>query len=713
MTRCPICLAGLVFVGVSPMLSTDSTLRYPAARIDNVVEKIHGVEVADPYRWLEDSTSPEVRSWVDQENVLTHSILDRLPCRPAIRARLGELLDVGTIGAPTPRKGRYFYTKRAGKQNQSVLYVREGLRGPDHVLVDPNEMAADGTVALDWWYPSSDGRLVAYGVSKNGSEHSTLHIRDVSTGRELADTIDRTRYCSLAWLPDASAFYYTRYPAAGSVPASEENYHVHVYFHQLGADPEKDPKVFGAGRPAEDMPVVQLSPDGRWLAVTEEQGWAKSEVFLKDLQASSGFVALAEKVNAVYEPIVRNDAIYLRTNHGASRYRVYRVDPSRPERANWSEVISEGEDVLESFAAVGEYIVGLYMHDASSRLRVFDRLGKALREVKLPALGSIAGLSSEWDGHEVLFGFQSITIAPSIYHVDLPSEKMELWQRLSAPIEESAYEVEQVRYSSRDGTPITMFLAHRKGLAKDGRNPTLLTGYGGFNVNLTPGFAASRFVFLDQGGVLAIPNLRGGGEYGEAWHQAGMLAHKQKVFDDFIAAARWLVDHRYTNPEKLAIQGGSNGGLLVGAALTQAPELFRAVVCAVPLLDMVRYHKFLIARLWIPEYGSAEDREQFAWLYAYSPYHHVRSGTAYPAVLLEAAESDSRVDALHARKMTARLQAATSSYRPILLRIETRAGHGAGKPRTKLLNEQTDTWSFLFWQLGVDPAAVQGDRKGA
>jgi prolyl oligopeptidase len=684
------------------MLSArDHQWSYPPTRIDNVVETLHGVKVVDPYRWLEDADNPEVKEWVAKQNALTESVLAKLPGRQKIQGRLSQLLDIGTLGTPIPRKGQYFYTKREGQQNQAILYVREGLRGKDRILVDPNTLAKDGTVALDWWFPSRDGRLMAYGLSKNGSEQSTLYVRDVATGKDLPDVMERTRYCSLAWLPDGKGFYYTRYPTIGSVPRNEENYHRHVYFHLLGTDPTKDPKVFGEGRPAEDMPAVQLSPDGRWLVVTEHQGWAKSEVFFKDLQKDTPFAPLVEKVNAVFDVTVRNDRLYVHTNEKAPRYRVFQVDPLQPARNDWQETIPEGQDVLNSLAAIGDYLAALYMHQASSLLRLFDRAGHPIEEVKLPTLGTVAGVGGEWDGQELLFGFQSFTLAPSVYRVDLPTRKESLWEQVETGIDFSAYEVEQVKYPSKDGTLITMFLAHQKNFKPDGKTPTLLYAYGGFNISLTPTFNPSRFVFLEQGGLIAIPNLRGGGEYGEEWHQAGMLGKKQNVFDDYLAAAEWLLKEKYTDRAHLVIQGGSNGGLLMGAALTQRPDLFKAVVCQVPLLDMVRYHKFLIARLWIPEYGSADEPEQFKWLHAYSPYHHVKDGTAYPAVLLEAAESDSRVDALHACKMAARLQAATSSDQPILLRLETKAGHGAGKPRGKMLDELTDTWSFVFWQLGM------------
>ena len=678
---------------------------YPATKKDNVVEKLHGVEVADPYRWLENADSPATKEWTEKQNALTRRTLEKLPGRDKIHDRLSTLLEIGTLGTPAPVKGKYFYTKRDGKQNQAILYVREGLDGKDRVLVDPNALAADGTITLDWWFPSRDAALLAYGLSSNGNELSTLHVLDVKTGKELTDTIERTRACSLAWLPDGTGFYYTRYPKPGDVAKGEETYHRHVFFHQLGDDPAKDKEVWGKGRPKEDWPTVTLSPNGQWLFVTAQKGWAKNEVFFKNrfTRLESEFAPLVQNVEALFHITARNDRFYVHTNDQAPRYRLYEVDPTKPGRQNWKEIIPEGKDVLEGIAAIGDGLIAMYSHNATARLELVDKSGKSLQGIKLPTLGSVAGLGGEWDGSELLFGFQSFTVPPSVYRFDLKTKESSLWGQVKADIDFDKYTVEQVTYPSKDKTPITMFLAHKKGIEKDGTNPTLLTGYGGFNIALTPTFNASRFLFLERGGVFAVANLRGGSEYGEDWHKAGMLGKKQNVFDDFIAAAEWLINEKYTSRDKLAIQGGSNGGLLVGAAMTQRPDLFRAVVCQVPLLDMVRYHKFLIARLWIAEYGSPDDAQQFKWLYAYSPYHHVKDGTAYPATLLMAAESDTRVDALHARKMAARLQAATSSDAPILLRIETKAGHGAGKPRAKVVEELTDVYSFLFWQLGMKP----------
>jgi len=682
--------------------SAEGSSMREAIRTESVVEQIHGVSVADPYRWLEDDDSPDVRSWVAAQNGKTRAALDPIPGRAKIRERLETLVSIGSISTPAVRKERLFYSRREGRMNQPVLYVREGLRGSDRVLLDPNPLSADGTVALDWSYVSEDGRYLAYGVSQSGSEQSTLRVRDVGTGVDLPDQIPHTRACSVAWEPSSRGFYYTRYPAPGTVPEGQENYNRRVFHHTLGDDPAKDSLVFGEGREPDAWPNVDLSPDGRWLVVEESKGWSRTQVYLKDLKSEDGFKPVVEGEEALYGVAALNDRLIIHTNEGAPTYRVFTADPRRPGRANWIEVIPPSEEILQGLRIVGGRIVAEYLKDASSRLRIFSMDGRLEKEIDLPTLGSVSALGGEWDGKDIYFGFTSFTVPPSVYHHDIRSGTTALWEKVSAPIDPAAYEIRQVRYPSKDRTMISMFVILPKGVARDGGQRVLLTGYGGFNVSLTPTFDRDNFLWLERGGAVAIPNLRGGGEYGETWHRAGMLANKQNVFDDFIAAAEYLIREGFTRSDRLAIQGGSNGGLLVGAALTQRPDLFRAVVCAVPLLDMVRYHRFQIARLWIPEYGSAEDPDQFRWLYAYSPYHHVKDGTAYPAVLLTAAESDSRVDPMHARKMAAQLQAATTAgERPILLRLETKAGHGAGKPLSKQLDEQTDVWSFLFWQLGV------------
>jgi prolyl oligopeptidase len=691
---------------------------YPPTRRQDLVETLHGVAVPDPYRWLESSDDPEVRAWTESQNDLTASVLSAVPGRERLRARLTELLGIGTISAPAVKRGRLFFTRREGRQLQPVLYWREGPDGEDRALVDPAVLEPDATAALDWWYPSPDGRLVAYGVSRSGDEKSVLSVVEVETGALLTDSIPHTRFCSLAWLPDSSGFYYTRYPTPGEVPAGDENYFRHVFFHRLGDDWRDDPKVFGEGRAREDMVGCALSPDGRWLLASASQGWAKNELYLQDTrEPERGFIPVVEGVPALFLASVQNDRLYIRTNDGASRYRLFAVDPREPRREAWAEIIPESDEVLDAHSVVGGRLVCEYLVRASARLRLHRLDGSPERELELPALGSLFGWGGEWDGDELYYGFTSFATPPTVYRHHLPSGETALWEQVSlvrdteeagvsevpAPVlNPDDYQVRQVEYPSRDGTPVTMFIVHRRDLPRDGQRPTLLYGYGGFNASMTPFFARAQVLLLERGGVYAVANLRGGGEYGEDWHRAGMLDRKQNVFDDCITAAEYLVREGYTSSERLAVQGGSNGGLLVGAAVTQRPDLFRAAVCQVPLLDMVRYHLFSIARLWIAEYGGAEDPEQFRWLHAYSPYHHVREGTRYPAMLITAAESDTRVDPLHARKFAAAIQRAQADpERPILLRIETKAGHGAGKPFTKQVDEATDLWSFLFRELSL------------
>jgi prolyl oligopeptidase len=680
----------------------------PKATPKPVEDTLHGHKIVDPYRYLEDSSSPETQEYVREELAYTRSLLDPLPGRDKIHARLEQLLTIGNLNTPQLGGKYYFYTRREGTQNQPVLYVREGVEGKDRVLVDANQLAADGTVALDWWEPTHDGKYVAYGTSPSGSEMSTLHIIETATGKLLSDTIERTRACSLAWKLDDSGFYYTRYPKKDEVPEGQEVYNRHVFYHVLGSDPAKDPLIFGEGRNPQDWPNVALSNDNRWLLITVEQGWTKSELYLQDLKAGSPAVRITTGKEFLYGGDVFNNKIYILTNEDAPRYRVLVADAARPTRENWKEIIPQNDAVLQGTGVFGGNLMAVYEKNAASQLRLFNLNGKVLTDISLPGLGSVAGLGGTWDRDETFFGFQSFTVPPSVYRYDLKSRERSLWAKVDAPtIDSTAYEVDQVWFESKDKTRVPMFVVHKKGLEKNGKNPTLLTGYGGFNVSMTPQFSRSPYVWLEHGGIYAVANLRGGAEFGEDWHRAGMRDKKQNVFDDFIAAAEYLIREKDTDRDHLAIQGGSNGGLLMGAMMTQRPDLFRAIVCQVPLLDMLRYQNFQIAKLWIPEYGSAEDPKQFDWLYAYSPYHHVKAGVEYPATLFMTADTDTRVDPMHAKKMAALMQAeaknGSSRERPILLRIETKAGHGAGKPVTKLIEEGTDIYSFLFWQLGVKP----------
>lgn len=680
----------------------------PPSRVEAIVNVLHGEPVPDPYRWLEDGDSPEVLAWTEAQAAHARKHLDAPPYRPALQERLRALFSLGIVTPPAVFGGRYFHQQRRASEEQPRLLVRDSVDGPDRLLLDPVAFSEDRTSALDWFHPSEDGRLLAFGLSEGGSERSTLRVRDVDTGRDLADVIPWTRACSVAWEPDARGFFYTRYPEPGTVPEGEESYHRHVHHHTLGTDWRKDPLVFGADRPPQDWPNVQLSPNGRYLVVTVSRGWSRTDVYLLDRSREGGFVTVSEGEEALFGAIVRNDALYLHTNQNAPRYRLLRADLEHPGPESWREVIPEGASVLQGVLAIRSHLVAAWLEDASSRLSVHALDGACEHAVALPSIGSVSSLTGAWDGDEAFFGFSSYTVPPVVFRLRPAEGRLERWAAVEGGFDAQRFRVRLTHYSSRDGTRISMFLVDACDRPQDGRGAAVLTGYGGFNVSHTPAFGRSLLAFLEQGGLYAVAHLRGGGEYGESWHQAGMLGRKQNVFDDFLAAAESLVKEGHAAPDRLGILGGSNGGLLVGAALTQRPELFRAVVCQVPLLDMVRYHLFRIARLWIPEYGSAEEPHAFRWLFAYSPYHRVRDGAPYPAVLLTTGESDSRVDPLHARKMAARLQAASSSGHPVLLRLESRAGHGQGKPISKVLEEWTDVWTFVFEELGLRPHSFPG-----
>jgi prolyl oligopeptidase len=688
----------------------------PKAKVTPVEDTVQGHKIVDRYRYLEDPNDPDTKLYVEQELSYTRAILDPLPGRDKINARLSQLLEIGTVGAPQMGGKYYIHTRREGNQNQPILYVREGVNGggddrlaeKDRVLVDVNKMSTDGTVALDWWFAAEDGKYVAYGTSASGSEESTLRIVESATGKVLPDTIDRTRFASVAWMKDSSAFYYTRHPKKGEVPDGEEVYHVKVFYHQIGSDPAQDPLIFGEGRKPQDVPSVTLSEDDRWLLIDVGEGWTKTEMYLQDLQSKNPPLEITTGKDFLYDADFFAGKLYITTNEDAPHFRVFVADASNPKRENWKELIPQTDAVLQGASVTGGKLLAQYEHNVASELKLFGLDGKKFADIPLPAIGAVFSASGRYDRNEMFFGFQSFTVPPSIYRVDLTDVKSALWAKVDAPsIDPSAYDVRQVWYTSKDGTKIPMFVVSKKGIEKNGKNPTLLTGYGGFNISMTPTFDRSMFLWMEHGGIYAVANLRGGSEFGEDWHRAGMLDKEQSVFDDFIAAGEYLIAQKYTDRDHLAISGGSNGGLLMGAMITQRPELFRAVVCQVPLLDMLRYQNFQIAKLWIPEYGSADDAKQFNWLYAYSPYHHVKPGQEYPAILFMTGDTDTRVDPMHAKKMAALMQAeaknGSSKERPILLWIDTKAGHGQGKPVVKQIEERTDMYSFLFWQLGIKP----------
>jgi prolyl oligopeptidase len=696
----PSLVSSVSFAAIAVLLSasipSSQTRQPPDTRREVVVERLHGVEVADPYRWLEDQNSAPTRGWIDAENAYTEAVIGPLPGKARIRARLTALMKIDTIGVPTVRGDRYFLTKRAANQVLPVLCVRKGGKGKDEVLIDPHPMSPDHTVSVGFQDVSTDGRLVAYGVRSGGEDEVVVRLMDVDTRKALADQLPKGRYSGVSITPDRTGIYYSRQTREGP----------RVFFHVIGTDPVNDEQIFGAGYGPEKIIGVDLSDAGRYLLIVVLHGAAarKIELYVQDLQAKSPIQTIVNDIEAEFSPVFGGDALFVRTDWKAPNYRVLKVDLNNPSRDAWKEIIPEGKAVISGLSAVAGSLLVTSIENVQATVVWYNADGSGPKPIVDHINGVVSGMSGNWDGSEGFFSLSSFNRPTTIFRYGFKNgSQMEEWAKLNVPMKGEDIEVKQVWYPSRDGTRIPMFLAHRKGLVLDGTNPTLLTGYGGFNSSSLPGFSARAVAWIENGGIYALANLRGGGEFGEAWHRAGMLDKKQNVFDDFIAAAEWLIVSKYTSPSKLAISGGSNGGLLVGAAMTQRPELFGAVVCSYPLLDMVRYHRFLVAGYWVPEYGSSEDPDQFKYLYAYSPYHHVKQGEKYPAVLFITGDADTRVAPLHARKMTALMQAAQGWNKPILLKYDTRAGHSGGLPIDKVIDDTTNEFRFLFWQLGVDP----------
>jgi prolyl oligopeptidase len=705
-------LIALLAARSSPNPSQMQTpMQYPPAEKGPVVDTYHGTKVPDPYRWLEDADAPETVKWVEAQNRLTQQFVDG-PARGAVKKRLTELYNYPRTGIPTKRGNRYFFTHNTGLQPQSVLYVQEGLKGTRRVLLDPNTLTADGTAALTALAVNDPGTLIAYGISKSGSDRQEIYVRDVATGADRPDHIKWAKFTSISWLKDNSGFYYTRFPEPGKVPPGDENYFGTVYFHRLGDDQAKDVLVYERPDDREIVMGTSITDDGRTLVISAFKGSSdKTEVFWMDATKPTskpspiftGFKASYQFADAV------GTRLFFQTDENAPLGRIIAVDLPRPTTP--VEIVPEGTDKLNASGIVNETLLLSYLHNASSQLKLQSLDGKPVGEIPLPAIGSVTGLSGRTKDTELFYGFTSFTYPPASYRYDFTSKAVDEFAKSPATIDPAAYETKQVWYLSKDGTKISMFLVHRKDLALDGNRPVLLTGYGGFNISLTPAFNPANFVWLDHGGVYAVPNLRGGGEYGEAWHQAGMFEKKQTVFDDFIAAAEWLIANKYTRPQRLAIEGGSNGGLLVGAVMVQRPELFGAVVCRVPVADMLRYDKFTVGRFWISEYGTADDPKQFPYLVKYSPLHNVKDGVMYPATLTTTADTDDRVAPGMAKKFAARLQAAHGGPAPLLIRVETKAGHGAGKPITKIIDEEADIYAFLFRVLSIEIGQTERTRN--
>ncbi|HYT73880.1 MAG TPA: prolyl oligopeptidase family serine peptidase [Vicinamibacterales bacterium] len=683
-------------------------MKYPASRKLPLIETIHGVPVADPYRWLEDPDSPETRAWIDAQNTLTRSALDG-PARETLVRRLTDLYDFPQTLSLQRRGGRYFFTHNPGLLNQPILYVLDAASENPRVLLDPNALSTDGTTALTAAFPSPDGARLAYALSEAGSDRQEIRVRVVPDvdDPDLPDRLRWVKFASLAWTRDGTGFYYLRFPAPGAVAHEDEQYYGRIFFHRLGDPQASDVLVFERPDEKEVVPLVDVDASGRWTVITAQRGASDdSEIYIVDRSTPGPprpvFTGFADAYHFIDEAAGR---LFFRTTQGAPLGRIVSIDPERPE-IGIQEVVGESADRLSAASMARGSLVAVYLHNANDRLRRFDlargRTG-AVREPPLPGIGSIVMLDAQPDDDEVRIVYTSFTQPPAAYVLDTTAFRtFGRGGSRTAPTYDG-YVTRQVWYRSKDGTRVSMFLVHRADLATDGDRPILLSGYGGFNINRTPAFDPGNVPFLDRGGLFALANVRGGGEYGEAWHRAGMLDRKQNVFDDFIGAAEFLIADGYTHPNRIAIEGGSNGGLLVATVMIQRPDLFGAVVCRVPVADMLRYHLFTVGRFWIPEYGSAEDPTQFAYLLKYSPYHNVREGVRYPPALIMTADTDDRVSPGMAKKLAARLQA-DGDGGPFLIRIETKAGHGAGKPVAKVIEEDADILSFLTQTvLRTDP----------
>jgi len=710
------CRIGRTLLMVSALYMMPTLAQPPQSPQRPVTDTLHGQALTDPYRWLEGDQegkpTDEVRQWTTDQNAYTRKVLDDLPGREAIEARLRELMTVGHVGSPAMRGNLYFNTQRDGDQNQSILYVREGHDGEPRVLLDVNTLDPAGLTALGWWNPSPDGSLLAFGLYKSGDENTTLYLMDVATGTWLADEI-AGKAGSVDWLPDGKSFFYSK------LADINNPYSAQIRHHVVGTHPRQDKLLFEQYKEGPLAttwgPFFSMQREGKWGLIGYHTSTSSNDLWLVNLD--NWFATGELKMTTLIEGATANtygqfigERLLLTTQVDAPNGMLYEVSVNQPDRDHWRVLIPHRENmVLDDVSETKDLLVIEYKDKAQTRIELMDKDGRAMEHLRLPGIGS-AGVSTRFDRNEVFLTFTSFNTPTSIYRFELTTEQAtdpddyELWARPEVPVDPDLLEVRQVAYESKDGTPVTMFIVHKKGLELDGTNPTLLSGYGGFGISMRPYFSATMFPWYEAGGVYAVPNLRGGGEYGDEWHKAGTLGNKQNVFDDFIAAAEYLIDQGYTNKDKLAISGGSNGGLLVGAAMVQRPDLFAAVVCQVPLLDMLRYQDFLMARYWVPEYGDPAQADHFAWLAAYSPYHNVKPGTAYPSALITAGENDTRVHPLHARKFAALLQAITTAdpeADPILLWIDLDAGHGGGKPLSLRIRDVADTRMFVMWQLGM------------
>lgn len=680
-------------------------LAYPVTERVAQIDNYHGQMVPDPYRWLEETDSAQTKAWVEAQNKVTFKFLEQIPARPRIRKRLTELWNYERTGIPFKQGSRYFLVKNNGLQNQNVLYTMETLEQTPAVLLDPNQLSADGTVALQGYRISDDGAWLAYGLSTAGSDWQKWRIRRVETRQDSEDELNWVKFSNASWSHDGSGFFYSRYDEpAGSNELRGVNYFQKLYYHQVGTPQARDRLVYERKDHKEWGFGGEVTEDGRYLVISVSEGTdPKNRVFYQDLQApDTKVVELLNRFDADYT-FVGNDqgTFWFRTDLNAPRGRLIAVDIQHPERAAWKEIIPQQTNTLMAVSVVHDEFIALYLQDAQSRVLRFALDGKLLGPIDLPGVGTAAGFDGKRSDSETFYSFTSFTVPTEIYRYDFLTHRSSLFRKPQVDFTGTNYLTEQVFYRSKDGTRVPMFITRRKDLVRNGSNPVYLYGYGGFGLTSRPGFSVANAVWLELGGTYAVANLRGGGEYGEEWHQAGTRLKKQNVFDDFIAAAEWLIANGYTQPAKLAIGGGSNGGLLVGAALTQRPDLFGAALPDVGVMDMLRFHKFTIGWAWTSDYGSPENREEFAALFRYSPLHNIKPGGAYPATLVTTADHDDRVVPGHSFKFAAALQTAQAAGDPVLIRIQTRAGHGAGKPTSKLIEEAADRWAFLVETLGM------------
>jgi prolyl oligopeptidase len=678
---------------------------YPTTATSDQVDSYHGAVVADPYRWLEDPHSDETKAWIEAENQLTFGFLSQISIRERLKERLTQLWNYEKFSTPFKQGERYFYFKNDGLQNQSVLYTLPSLDAEPRVLLDPNTLSEDGTVALSGWSISEDGQLLAYGLSTSGSDWQEWKVREVETGADLSDHLNWIKFSGASWTHDQQGFFYSRYDEPDSAAQLEAvNYYQKLYYHRLGTPQSDDLLIYERSDQKEWGFGGGVSEDGRYLIISVWKGTdSKNLLFYKDLAAAnSPIVELISQFEASYS-FIDNDGttFWIQTDLDAPRERVIAIDITNSDRSNWRELIPETNETLKGIGLLNNQFVASYLKDARTQIKIFHLDGTFAREIELPGVGSAGGFNGKRYDTETFYSFTGYTMPNTLYRYNMITGESQLFRQPAVEFDPGNYETRQVFYSSKDGTSIPMFITYKKGLELNGNNPTILYGYGGFNVSLTPAFSPSNVVWMDLGGVYAVPNLRGGGEYGEEWHQAGMKLNKQNVFDDFIAAAEWLIDNGYTSTSKLAISGGSNGGLLVGACMTQRPDLFAAALPAVGVMDMLRFQKFTIGWAWCSEYGSSEDPEEFNALYAYSPLHNLKLGTTYPATLITTADHDDRVVPAHSFKFAAALQAAHQGDAPVLIRIETKAGHGAGKPTVKIIEEVADRFAFLVKVLQI------------